>query len=521
MYIIKNALKCISRSKGRNILIGIIVLVIAISACLGLSIRQAAESAKEETLKTMSITATISFDRQSMMSGFGGMGSGGFDRNQFSSLMGSTSSLTLEEYQKYAGADSVRDFYYSLTASMNGTDTFEAVAAESSSSSSLSSPLGGFGGMMGGRWGALGDFSIVGYSGESAMTSFLNGTAAVTTGMVFTEGKANYECIISEELAIFNDLSTGDTITISNPNNEEEIYELTVVGFYTDSTANENSTFTGLGGLLGSLSSDPANKIYMSYATLREIIDRSEAAADETDTGMSALLSATYEFANTDDYYQFEEDVRTLGLEDTYTVSSTDLNSFENSLVPLNTLSSMAMTFLIVILIIGAVILVVLNIFNIRERKYEIGVLCAMGMKKGKVAMQFLTEIFVVTLASVLIGIGVGAVSSVPVTNALLEKQVASQQSQSEQVETNFGRGGFGGMMGSSSGGSQGMGNRFSALFGGNSETNYVTEISSAMNFTVVWQMLGIAVLLTLVAGMVSMIFIMRYDPLKILANRD
>ena len=38
MYIIKNALRCIGRAKGRNILIGIIALVIAVSACLGLSI---------------------------------------------------------------------------------------------------------------------------------------------------------------------------------------------------------------------------------------------------------------------------------------------------------------------------------------------------------------------------------------------------------------------------------------------------------------------------------------------------
>ena len=47
MYILKNAFRCIGRTKGRNILIGIIALVIAVSACLGLSIRQAAESAKE------------------------------------------------------------------------------------------------------------------------------------------------------------------------------------------------------------------------------------------------------------------------------------------------------------------------------------------------------------------------------------------------------------------------------------------------------------------------------------------
>lgn len=46
MYIFKNAIRCIGRSKGRNILIGIIALIIAVSACIGLSIRQAAESAK-------------------------------------------------------------------------------------------------------------------------------------------------------------------------------------------------------------------------------------------------------------------------------------------------------------------------------------------------------------------------------------------------------------------------------------------------------------------------------------------
>ena len=82
MYVIKNAFKCISRSKGRNMLIGVIVLVIAISACLGLSIRQAAESARAETLSGLSVTATISFDRQSAMSGFspsGGMGGGAVD----------------------------------------------------------------------------------------------------------------------------------------------------------------------------------------------------------------------------------------------------------------------------------------------------------------------------------------------------------------------------------------------------------------------------------------------------------
>ena len=120
MYIIKNAIRCILRSKGRNILIGIIALVIAISACIGLSIRQAAESAKESALDGMSVTATIQYDRASAMGNMsggrpgsgGGFPGGGFDTSDFASIMGSSSSLTLEEYQKYASAESVEDFYY-------------------------------------------------------------------------------------------------------------------------------------------------------------------------------------------------------------------------------------------------------------------------------------------------------------------------------------------------------------------------------------------------------------------------
>ena len=67
MYILKNALKSISRSKGRNILIGIIVVVISISSCITLSIKNAAAKAEEQGLESLSITAQISLDRQKIM----------------------------------------------------------------------------------------------------------------------------------------------------------------------------------------------------------------------------------------------------------------------------------------------------------------------------------------------------------------------------------------------------------------------------------------------------------------------
>ena len=50
---------------------------------------------------------------------------------------------------------------------------------------------------------------------------------------------------------------------------------------------------------------------------------------------------------------------------------------------------------------------------------------------------------------------------------------------------------------------------------------NYISEVSSATDIVVLLKLLGIGVLLALVASAASVIFIMRYDPLKILANRD
>ena len=539
MYIIKNALKCIGRSKGRNILIGVIVFVIALSSCIGLSIRQAAESAKEETLKNLKITATISFDRSSMMKEFGSNGSsGGFDREQFKEKMENMSSLTLEDYQKYAAADSVEDFYYTLTTSVNGTDDFSSVTTETEDENSNSSSqnsnvpsysadmgnkgMGGFGkGGIGG--GMQGDFTLTGYSNETAMTEITDGTISINQGTVFTEGTENLECIISDELAEFNSLSVGDKVKISNPNDEDETYTLKIVGIFTNSSSNETGT-----GFMSMTASDPANKIYLSYNALSKILAASEKNAttetdEETDktysTKLNGQLNGTYVFADVDSYEKFVTDVENMGLDDSYTVTSQDIEAYENSMTPLNTLSKLAGYFLIVILCIGAVILIVLNIFSVRERKYEIGVLTAMGMKKGRVALQFITEIFVITIIAVVIGAGVGAVSSVPVTNALLENQVASQNDQADRIEQGFGRGEKTAQIPDSA--ENESVSPLDSLMGKNNANAYVTEISSAMNFTVVLQMLGIGVLLTVISGAVSMLFIMRYEPLKILANRD
>lgn len=553
MYILKNALKSIARSKGRNILIGIIVLVISVASCIGLSIRNAAEDARNATLEGISVTAQISVDRSAMMSNMrenmqpnSEVEKPSFDRDSFKQNMNSIEELSIEEMESYAKLDSVKSFYYTISVSMNGSKIDPVTNSDSDNKSESTEAQdnakegpGGFGmempnrkGFEFGSMGEQGDFTLVGYSNDEAMKSFLDGTSTIVEGNVFEEGTKEYHCIITDELATYNDISVGDTITIANPNDDDEVYELEVVGTYN----NSQSTVTNGEFIKGfSTSSDAANQIYLSYNALNSIVTTSsENAVETTDeeagitttTALPKQTSGTYVFATVEDYETFSTKVYESGLSEDYTVTSSDITRYENSLLPLENLSRMSMYFLIVVFAIGGIILVVLNIFNVRERKYEVGVLTAIGMKKRNVSMQFVLETLIVTMAFVLIGGGIGAATSVPVTNSLLASQIEAQQSQSKNDgeafgrDANFERGNApGGMPEGDMSPMQGMKNPPDGFM--NNASNYIQEVSSATDLGVLLKLLGIGVLLALVASATSVIFITRYDPLKILANRD
>ena len=532
MYIIKNAWKSIIRNKGRNLLMIIIALVIALSACVSLSIREAANKAKEETIASLTIKAQLSFDRTAMMSQMRG-GEVGFGENQerrspdrerfdFNSLRGNA--LTLDDYMNYAELLGEDDSYnYTRTVSMNSTDDILPYGTEESSETeTMESQFGGRGGMQGGRgmmMMSMGDFSVTGYSDYTAMLSMFgnDGTYSVTDGEMFSETSDEYECIISDELAMYNELAVGDIITLVNPDCSDETYDVKVTGIYTNSASDTgNSRFAFI---------DPANNIYMNATALGKIIAESEKSANvsDDDETESAVLSAetafTYVLSSADNYYAFEEKATEKGLPENYILSSADLSAYEGSIAPLETLSTMTGWFFVIVLIIGGIILVVLNIFNLRERKYEVGVLTAIGMKKSKVALQFVCELFIITFTAIIIGTGSGAVMSVPVTNSLLESQIEKVQEADEEIAQNFG-------MPGQNFGMQGNNNRPNFGRGGfanmrqQTEVKYIDSVSSATDFTVIVQLVLVGILLTIISSLAALITIMRYEPLKILSSR-
>ena len=224
-----------------------------------------------------------------------------------------------------------------------------------------------------------GDFTLTGFSSDTAIANAANGTFTMSSGEVFGYGESdNGKVIISKALADFNDLKVGDEITVTNPSDTSTTYTFTISGIYKNSTSSNTSAM----GPMGGTSQDADNAIYTSVSTLKSLGLDADTTANDDDNNITTQLSYTYVLGSADDYETFASDVRQAGLDDTYTVQSADVENHESSLVPLDSLAKFALTLLIVVLAVGAV---VLNLFNIRERKYEVGVLTAIGVKKVKV----------------------------------------------------------------------------------------------------------------------------------------
>lgn len=498
MYIIKNALRNIYRSKVRSCLIAIILFILALSSCIGLSIQQAAKTSKEASMELTNITAQIEVNRTHIMEQARENSSSQNEKEMMKDALGSIQSLSLKELQTYASSSYVKNFYYTGSISLNGNDDLEAVSSQNSAPN----------GMQGEKEGKMpfnisGDFTIIGYSSDDAMTSFIDGTNTISDGSMFEEGKDNADVVISSELASLNNIAVNDTLTFTDPNNEDSTVEVSVVGIYESSS--NSSQPQGPGGMN---QMDQAKQIYMSYASLQSIVNNYD---------FTLTTNGTYVFQTVEDYENFEKECRNKGLDENYTITSNDLTSYEQSLLPLENLSTFALYFMIVVLTIGGVVLFILNIFSIRERKYEMGILCAIGMKKIKIACQFICEIFVIAGIAVILGVGIGSLTSIPVTNALLENQIQSNLSANNRMEQNFSRPDEKGSLQNSSDMRQNKPTQRPTT----SNISYVSKVSEAMNLHVILQMIGITFILVFISSVAGLIFIMRYDPLMILTNRD
>lgn len=129
-----------------------------------------------------------------------------------------------------------------------------------------------------------GDFTLTGFSSDTAIANAANGTFTMSSGEVFGYGESdNGKAIISKALADFNGLKVGDEITVTNPSDTSTTYTFTIGGIYKNSTSSNTSAM----GPMGGTSQD------------------ADTTANDDDTTTTTQLSYTYVLGSADDYETF------------------------------------------------------------------------------------------------------------------------------------------------------------------------------------------------------------------------
>jgi putative ABC transport system permease protein len=431
------------------------------------------------------------------------------------------SSISVEDIENYGDSDYVTDYYYTMTVGVNSS-SLEAASMDMSSNNDDNSssteekggnmPDGGMqgGGKMGFSNSTSGDFTLTGYSSISAMSDFIEGTYKISDGEVSTDFSAD-NCIINSELATLNNISVGDVITITDALDDSITYDLTVTGIFEESSSDSNM----------SMFSNSVNTIITNTNFVTKV--------KEGNSELSVETSPTFTLTSSDVVEEFEAELREKGLSDNLTVE-TNLDQVENSTKTISNVKTFAVTFLIITLIIGTVVLLVINMINIRERKYEIGVLRTIGMKKSKVALQFLYELLVVAFAFLLLGAGIGACISVPISNHLLESEISSSSEETQNIQNNFGHGGDqpGGSNtnetksdSTSSDSKTKNDDQMTKGFNGVANIQAFDSIDAVVDFKVLLELLGIGLIITLISCSSAIISIQRFSPLTILKERS
>lgn len=489
MYILKNAWISITRNKGRNVLIGAIILVIACACTITLAINNTASDLINSYDSAYAKELTISFDRGSMRENFDFSKDEGKEaiKNAFENI----ESYTIEDVESFAGSDHIESYYYTYSISLNGNNIDKATSDTSNSEGQPS----GHGNMPGGNkeLNSL-DFTLTGYSSIDSMSEFISGTytmSEITDDAWDLAFSGNY-AFINEELALYNNLSLNDIIILEDE--DGNTYEFEIVGIFEDNEASGESMMN--------MFSNSANTIVTNAAAL--------AAIDSSNDSINGNVTLTFIIDDYDNAETIQTEFYEKGLNENYVVE-TNQEVAESGLSFIKNVKSFANTFLIITLIIGGIVLFVINMINIRERKYEIGVLRTIGMSKIKLTLQFVSELLIVTFVTLIIGAGIGAIMSKSVSNSLLSSEIESAQSSTEQMKDNFG--GRGGM-------DSGKMPDFKNVSGVVNIQAY-DSIDAVVDIKVILQLLGIGLSLVLVSSLASMISIQRFSPLTILKERS
>ncbi|EAG9135065.1 macrolide ABC transporter permease [Listeria monocytogenes] len=501
MNFFKRAWLSMKARKGRSVLQLIIFTVVCVLILSGFTIQSAADKASELAREQLGGTVTLTVDREKQMQTMREEASSSDSSSTESKPQFQSSPIDVSDANDLAKLNHVASYnYYSSTQALaSGFDPIESSGDTSSSNdeSSTTTETQGPGGGQGGPQMVDADLSISGLLDSATSTDFEAGTSELTSGVAITSAdKDKNVAMVEENLAEENDWKLGDSFTVTSSDGNTKV-TLKIVGIYktTDSGSDMAQNFSFL---------NPYNKVYVPYTVANTI-----KGSDYKNT----VDSAVYTMDDAANISAFEKEAKKVDSIDwdTFKLDAND-TLYQQMIGPINSVASFSKNVVYIVSIAGALILGLLVMMQVRDRKYEMGVLLAIGEKRGKLIAQFFVEILIVALVS----FGLAAASSHYVAQLAGNQLLAQQNSSTNETTTsteNRGPGGGGGQ-----GGPGGFGQSVSNL---TKNTEQIKELDIQVTLEDMLKMGGIGIGIAFISVLLPAALVLRMNPKTILTKQE
>ncbi|HFK0506178.1 TPA: ABC transporter permease [Listeria monocytogenes] len=501
MNFFKRAWLSMKARKGRSILQLIIFTVVCVLILSGFTIQSAADKASELAREQLGGTVTLTVDREKQMQAMRDEAASSDSSSTESKPQFESSPIDVSDANELAKLNHVASYnYYSSTQALaSGFDPIESSGDTSSSNdeSSTTAETQGPGGGQGGPQMVDADLSISGLLDSATSTDFEAGTSELTSGVAITSAdKDKNVAMVEENLAEENDWKVGDSFTVTSSDGNTKV-TLKIVGIYktTDSGSDMAQNFSFL---------NPYNKVYVPYTVANTI---------KGSYYKNTVDSAVYTMDDAANISAFEKEAKKVDSIDwdTFKLDAND-TLYQQMIGPINSVASFSKNVVYIVSIAGALILGLLVMMQVRDRKYEMGVLLAIGEKRGKLIAQFFVEILIVALVS----FGLAAASSHYVAQLAGNQLLAQQNSSTNETTTsteNRGPGGGGGQ-----GGPGGFGQSVSNL---TKNTEQIKELDIQVTLEDMLKMGGIGIGIAFISVLLPATLVLRMNPKTILTKQE
>ncbi len=458
------------KNRARTTILVILLFVIANLVLSSISIKSATNETMDIARASLDPEITLQVDRESVLSYVRSIMIETGQRPDMSTVEEMMGTITSETAYLLAESEYVVDYNFSIETRAQAVDFVpietEYVDNKFESDDSLD-------------WET--SVSIVGTNNPFLLDSFSNEINVLTGGSNTFTGVDNNVVIMSYDLAFDNNLDIGDSITIEDP---ETVTEMTfeIIGLY----QNDES-------LTGSISST-SNTLFIP---LNDTLTLTGQSVDDD----FEVSSATYFLDDPLNVNYFIESSTNMVPEiENGELSFNDTN-YDSITEPIQQVGSFTDIVLIVVVFASVVILTLLIVNTLKDRKYEIGVLLSLGEQKAKISIQYVLELLLIASLAFTISIFSANYVSSYLGDEILSMQIENIE---EDNSSPIGIGRMGG-----------------GLTQVTSDVDYIEElnVSVSLNDFVITLSIGAGIIIF--SSILPSLYITRFQPKKIFSSRN